>query len=185
MAMTGRGGGGRAAGWKGRTVSTTWMLLGTVLVIHFVCWTGTRSLRRTTSDLRVRGGDALPTTGRPSHDGLWKRSGIDSAGVYDGAHTNDSAWGTLLLDSPMADIGEEAPSYIHYLNIYEGLSSKAKPVGFIALVLWMAFLFVFVGIVASDFFCPNLSTIASGLGLSESVAGVSKSSLPSPARGAS
>lgn len=74
----------------------------------------------------------------------------------------------------MEDIGDEVPSYIDYTAIYEGLSPKAKPAGFIALVLWMAWLFVSVGIVASDFFCPNLSTIASGLGLSESVAGVSE-----------
>ena len=36
----------------------------------------------------------------------------------------------------------------------------------------LAFLFSFIGITASDFFCPNLSTIASYLGLNESTAGV-------------
>ncbi|KAJ1025934.1 hypothetical protein NDA16_002560 [Ustilago loliicola] len=36
----------------------------------------------------------------------------------------------------------------------------------------MLFLFSWVGVVASDFFCPNLSTIASRLGLNESTAGV-------------
>jgi hypothetical protein len=34
------------------------------------------------------------------------------------------------------------------------------------------FLFSFIGISASDFFCPNLATIASYLGLNESTAGV-------------
>ena len=36
----------------------------------------------------------------------------------------------------------------------------------------MLFLFSFVGVVASDFLCPNLSTIASRLGLTENTAGV-------------
>ncbi|MCO5549557.1 hypothetical protein L7F22_003029 [Adiantum nelumboides] len=40
------------------------------------------------------------------------------------------------------------------------------------IVGWMLFLFSWVGIVASDFFCPNLSTLAARLGLSESTAGV-------------
>ncbi|RUS25926.1 Sodium/calcium exchanger protein-domain-containing protein [Jimgerdemannia flammicorona] len=39
-------------------------------------------------------------------------------------------------------------------------------------VAWLFFLFGFVGIAASDFFCPNLQTIASSLNLSESMAGV-------------
>lgn len=43
------------------------------------------------------------------------------------------------------------------------------------IVTWMLFLFSWVGIVASDFFCPNLSTIASRLGLNEST--VSRSQL--------
>lgn len=40
------------------------------------------------------------------------------------------------------------------------------------ILMWMLFLFSWVGVVASDFFCPNLSTIASRLGLNESTAGV-------------
>ncbi|PWY99156.1 hypothetical protein BCV70DRAFT_201368 [Testicularia cyperi] len=42
----------------------------------------------------------------------------------------------------------------------------------ILILTWMIFLFSWVGVVASDFFCPNLSTIASRLGLNESTAGV-------------
>lgn len=41
-----------------------------------------------------------------------------------------------------------------------------------AIILWMLFLFSWVGVVASDFFCPNLGTIAARLGMSESTAGV-------------
>ncbi|EPQ29583.1 uncharacterized protein PFL1_02802 [Pseudozyma flocculosa PF-1] len=42
----------------------------------------------------------------------------------------------------------------------------------VIILCWMLFLFSWVGVVASDFFCPNLSTIASRLGLNESTAGV-------------
>ena len=40
------------------------------------------------------------------------------------------------------------------------------------LLVWLIFLFSTLGISASDFFCPNLSTISTILGLDENVAGV-------------
>lgn len=40
------------------------------------------------------------------------------------------------------------------------------------MTLWLALLFSTIGIAASDFFCVNLNTIASMLGMSESLAGV-------------
>lgn len=43
---------------------------------------------------------------------------------------------------------------------------------FIVLVVWLGLLFSTIGIAASDFFCINLGTIASILGMSESMAGV-------------
>ncbi len=42
----------------------------------------------------------------------------------------------------------------------------------LVLLGFLAFMFSFVGIAASDFFCPNLSTLASRLGMSDSTAGV-------------
>jgi len=61
-----------------------------------------------------------------------------------------------------------APSYIPYHDIYVRL----HPVlGITVLLIWLVFLFSFLGIVASDFFCPNLSTLASRLGLPDDVAG--------------
>ena len=48
----------------------------------------------------------------------------------------------------------------------------ARPFILAGLLVILAFLFSFIGISASDFFCPNLSTIATYLGLSESTAGV-------------
>lgn len=64
---------------------------------------------------------------------------------------------------------EVASSLIDYRHLYDSASSSGRPAIFVAMVLWLIFLFAFVGITAADFFCPNLSTIASRLGMSESV----------------
>ncbi|KAG8748276.1 hypothetical protein FRC10_007666 [Ceratobasidium sp. 414] len=61
---------------------------------------------------------------------------------------------------------------ISYLESYFCSSPAVRPLTFAGLVLWLFFLFSFIGICASDFFCPNLATIADTLGLSENVAGV-------------
>lgn len=68
------------------------------------------------------------------------------------------------------------------LKVFKKKGPKIAPVGvhlttlrifaLICIILWMLFLFSWVGVVASDFFCPNLGTIAARLGLSESTAGV-------------
>lgn len=47
-----------------------------------------------------------------------------------------------------------------------------RPVVFAGLIIWLIFLFSTLGISASDFFTPNLATIATILGLDENVAGV-------------
>lgn len=47
-----------------------------------------------------------------------------------------------------------------------------RPSVFIGLFVWLIFLFSTLGISASDFFTPNLATIAQLLGLDENVAGV-------------
>ena len=39
-------------------------------------------------------------------------------------------------------------------------------------VLWLLVLFSVLGLVASDFFCPNLSSIAAKWGMSDSIVGV-------------
>ncbi|CAE6410312.1 unnamed protein product [Rhizoctonia solani] len=61
---------------------------------------------------------------------------------------------------------------ISYLENYFCSPLGVRPLAFGGLVLWLFFLFSFIGICASDFFCPNLATIASTLGLNENVAGV-------------
>jgi sodium/potassium/calcium exchanger 6 len=47
-----------------------------------------------------------------------------------------------------------------------------KPIAFALMTLWLGLLFSTIGIAASDFFCVNLNTISSMLGMSESLAGV-------------
>ncbi|KAF8515394.1 Sodium/calcium exchanger protein-domain-containing protein [Hysterangium stoloniferum] len=59
-----------------------------------------------------------------------------------------------------------------HLQGYFCASESIRPVVFIGLLTWLAFLFATIGIGASDFLCPNLATIATVLGLDENVAGV-------------
>ncbi|KAF9083256.1 hypothetical protein BGX23_011643 [Mortierella sp. AD031] len=61
---------------------------------------------------------------------------------------------------------------INYLHFYFCDLSHAPVAATLLLCAWLVFLFGFVGIAASDFFCPNLSTIAKKLHLSESMTGV-------------
>ena len=61
---------------------------------------------------------------------------------------------------------------IPYTQRYFCASTSARPFIFLGYVFWLAFLFSTLGITASDFFCPNLGTIAERLGLDENVAGV-------------
>lgn len=71
-----------------------------------------------------------------------------------------------------ANCEDEEAGLFSYLQLYYCKLHKAQPVAFIILVLWLGLLFSTIGIAASDFFCINLSTIASKLGMSESMAGV-------------
>ncbi|KAF4445962.1 cation exchanger [Fusarium albosuccineum] len=61
---------------------------------------------------------------------------------------------------------------VHYLDLYYCAFADVQPIAFTLLVIWLALLFTTIGIAASDFFSVNLSTIATILGLSESLAGV-------------
>jgi len=59
-----------------------------------------------------------------------------------------------------------------YLDLYYCRLPHLKPLAFTLLISWLGLLFSTIGIAASDFFCINLSTIATILGMSESMAGV-------------
>ncbi|KAJ5902369.1 Sodium/calcium exchanger membrane region [Penicillium taxi] len=61
---------------------------------------------------------------------------------------------------------------LSYLQLYYCTLAESKPVAFIILILWLSLLFSTIGIAASDFLCIDLSTLASILGLSESLTGV-------------
>ena len=67
---------------------------------------------------------------------------------------------------------DEEAGIFSYLQLYYCRLPKAKPFAFALLVVWLGLLFSTIGIAASDFFCINLGTIASILGMSESMAGV-------------
>ncbi|KAH6606562.1 hypothetical protein Trco_005715 [Trichoderma cornu-damae] len=67
---------------------------------------------------------------------------------------------------------DEDAGLLPYLQLYYCKLGKAQPVAFVILVIWLGLLFTTIGIAASDFFSVNLSTIATILGLSESLAGV-------------
>ncbi|KAG9238320.1 Sodium/calcium exchanger protein-domain-containing protein [Amylocarpus encephaloides] len=71
-----------------------------------------------------------------------------------------------------ANCPDEEAGLLSYLSLYFCGLKSAQPVAFIILTLWLGLLFTTIGIAASDFFCINLSTIASILGMSESMAGV-------------
>ncbi|KAF8807036.1 hypothetical protein BYT27DRAFT_7140644 [Phlegmacium glaucopus] len=61
---------------------------------------------------------------------------------------------------------------IDHLHHYFCTDISLRPLVFVGLILWLIFLFSTLGISASDFFTPNLATIAQLLGLDENVAGV-------------
>ncbi|KAG5981973.1 hypothetical protein E4U55_002459 [Claviceps digitariae] len=67
---------------------------------------------------------------------------------------------------------DEDAGLLPYLEWYYCAPNQMGPVAFVLLVVWLGLLFTTIGIAASDFFSVNLSTIATILGLSESLAGV-------------
>lgn len=71
-----------------------------------------------------------------------------------------------------ANCPDEEAGLFSYLQLYYCKMPTAKPVAFAIMVIWLGLLFSTIGIAASDFFCIDLSTIASILGMSESMAGV-------------
>ncbi|KAI9681632.1 MAG: hypothetical protein M1829_000830 [Trizodia sp. TS-e1964] len=67
---------------------------------------------------------------------------------------------------------DEDVGFLSYLTLYYCRLPHAKPLAFTIIVMWLGMLFTTIGIAASDFFCINLSTIATILGMSENLAGV-------------
>ena len=82
-------------------------------------------------------------------------------------HTVEDKCAFIKLNCP-----DEEAGLLSYLRLYYCSLANAQPLAFTILVLWICMLFSTIGIAASDFLCINLSTIASILGMSESLTGV-------------
>ncbi|KAF3940270.1 hypothetical protein ABW19_dt0209405 [Dactylella cylindrospora] len=71
---------------------------------------------------------------------------------------------------------DEEVGFFDYLALYYcnfgGPNSAQKAIPMTIMISWMIILFMTIGIAASDFFCVNLSTISTILGMSQSLAGV-------------
>jgi len=81
------------------------------------------------------------------------------------------------IDTQCQHVEQVCPSsttvlHIDYLRRYFCTEATLRPLVFVGLIIWLIFLFSTLGISASDFFTPNLATIAQLLGLDENVAGV-------------
>ncbi|KAL4811548.1 Sodium/calcium exchanger protein-domain-containing protein [Aspergillus unguis] len=67
---------------------------------------------------------------------------------------------------------DEEDGFFSYLRLYYCSLADAKPLAFTIIIFWLSLLFSTIGIAASDFLCIDLSSLASFLGLSESLTGV-------------
>jgi len=72
----------------------------------------------------------------------------------------------------LANCEDDEAGLIHYLSFYYCTLGTLRPLALTIIILWGILLFMTIGIAASDFFSINLSTIATILGLSENLAGV-------------
>lgn len=84
---------------------------------------------------------------------------------------------TLPVAEQCTNVIEDCPAphtflSIPYVQQYFCAKPAVRPTLFVGLLLWLLFLFSTLGISASDFFCPNLATLAHLLRLDENVAGV-------------
>lgn len=67
----------------------------------------------------------------------------------------------------------ERIGYVDYLQGYYCAPSKFGALVYLTFtIVWLICLFMTIGIAASDFVCPNLNTMATSMGLSESLIGV-------------
>ncbi|KAI1767554.1 Sodium/calcium exchanger protein-domain-containing protein, partial [Hypoxylon sp. FL1150] len=113
-----------------------------------------------TYSIFIRGPRVLPQEQQPT---LTARSGEDCRLI----HTAKDKCAFVRRNCHDDEAG-----LIEYLTFYYCTLENAQPLAFVILVLWLGLLFSTIGIAASDFFSVNLSTIATILGLSESLAGV-------------
>ncbi|KAK7752452.1 hypothetical protein SLS62_005605 [Diatrype stigma] len=118
------------------------------------------------SSLSTRGRTFIASPLAPREDDvatLLRRSGEDCRLVH---QAQDKC------DFVRRNCQDDEAGLLQYLTFYYCHLGSIRPLAFVVLVLWLGLLFTTIGIAASDFFSINLSTIATILGLSESLAGV-------------
>ncbi|GJJ08558.1 hypothetical protein Clacol_002776 [Clathrus columnatus] len=84
---------------------------------------------------------------------------------------------THPIDAQCSYVQEHCPEASTFLSLphlrgYFCATNRLRPFVFLGLLTWLLLLFSTLGICASDFLCPNLSTIAHLLGLDDNLAGV-------------
>ncbi|CAI7594209.1 unnamed protein product [Penicillium glandicola] len=131
----------------------------TTLLVFTVIGTASWFLTGTKNE---HGQFAQPGTG--SHIDLFKREGELECRLVRNVE-NQCAY-------VRANCPDHEDGLISYLQFYYCGLADAKTVAFTILILWLSLLFSTIGIAASDFLCIDLSTLASILGLSESLTGV-------------
>lgn len=125
-----------------------YIALAAVLVLNLVCYRALNPLRSALSAANHDDAAAAAAATLPS---LARRAYVGDHGPED--HGSD-----------------ESEALIDWLQLYLSATPGFHRIAvFSLMLLWLVFLFAFVGICASEFFCPNLSHISSRLGLSESV----------------
>lgn len=87
-------------------------------------------------------------------------------------HCEDIHEAADRCDYAMKYCSPSSAGMVDYIRWYYCDMEAAQSLAFSILVAWTATLFSTIGIASSDFFCPNLATIANSLGMSQSVAGV-------------
>jgi sodium/potassium/calcium exchanger 6 len=150
----------------------------TVACIHLICY-------KAASPLRLQQQHQLQRQQQQDHQVKVTPPSTDSI------HHHSKRW--IVDDSgndrSSSDGDDQGGALLHWQQYWQAATRQQKPFLFAGMILWLFFLFAFVGITASDFFCPNLSTIASRLGMSESVVSesmtLSPRARPVPSRGVS
>ncbi|KAG0262502.1 hypothetical protein DFQ27_002298 [Actinomortierella ambigua] len=108
----------------------------------------------------------------PTGTGFLSKRALDEDANLDPIHCAD-IWSHPDRCQFVKDYCADYPAgLINYLQFYFCDLADAPVAALVVLALWLMSLFGFVGIAASDFFCPNLNTIAKKLHLSESMTGV-------------
>ncbi|KAI9224664.1 Sodium/calcium exchanger protein-domain-containing protein [Blastocladiella britannica] len=119
------------------------------------------------TDLRRRDLGHLESLGHPhvpEQPGVSMCSRPPASSSHEGACAHFMAHCAHLCEESILDYARW-----HYCSLPD---LAWAPWAVLALSAWLSLLFLFLGTTASEFFCPNLTTLSTTLGLSESLAGV-------------